>query len=121
MSWFLVESYDYSIDHGGRDSAGVVAEAKGSERIYLHVIALSDAEIKNLGPRVDEHGNKQHDRLTLPRNDAWWIAIEGEASWPKLYRPRLTSRCAEQAGRYTPVPLSEEDLQRLRQAGVSGI
>jgi hypothetical protein len=121
MGWYLVESGDYTIEHGGRESAGVVAESKASETIYLHVITLTDAEIDKLGAPTDEHGNKRHDRLALPRNEAWWVAIEGEAFWPKLYRPRIASRCAEQGGRYRPVPLPEEDLKRLRQAGVKGI
>jgi hypothetical protein len=121
MTWYLAESHDHAVEHGGRHSEGVVADVKGSEKIYLHVLALTDEEIARLAPRVDEHGNREHARLALPRDEAWWIAVEGEAFWPKLHRPRLSSRCAEQGGSYRPVPLSEEDLRRLRQAGVPGI
>ncbi|MCC6522608.1 MAG: hypothetical protein IT373_08110 [Polyangiaceae bacterium] len=121
MAYYLVESYLYSVDHGGRSSRGVVGEHKGSEKLYLHVLPLSDAELAALGPRVDEDGNKQHDRLALPRNEDWWIAVEGEAAWPKVLRPRLTSRCADLARKPTPVPLSAEELGRLRASGVGDI
>ena len=70
MAHYVVESYDPSIDHGGRDSAGVIPENRGSEKIYLHVIPLADDEIKKLGPRVDENGNQEHARLALPRHRA---------------------------------------------------
>jgi hypothetical protein len=121
MVWHLVESSDYTIEHRGRRSEGVVAEAKGSEKIYLHVVALTGDDIARLAPRIDENGNKEHARLALPREEAWWVAIDGEAFWPKLYRPRVASRCVEEGGVWRPVALSPDDLDRLRKAGVRGI
>ncbi len=89
MAYYLVESYHHVVDHktatrgalGEHVSRGSGA-AKSSEKIYLHVIEIADAEIAKLGPRVDEDGNKQHDRLALPRNEDWWVAVEGEHAWP---------------------------------------
>jgi hypothetical protein len=121
MSLYVVESYQFSVEHGGRDSQGVVGENKGSEKIYLHVLPLGDAELAKLAVRVDEDGNKQHDRLALPGRDEFWVAVEGEVAWPKIYRPRITSRCDSVGVKPRPVPLSTEDLDRLRKAGVAGI
>jgi hypothetical protein len=121
MAFFVAESNSYSVDHGGRSSAGVVGEHKGKEKIYLHVLPITDAEIAQLAPRLDEDGNKQHDRLALPRNEEWWIAVEGEAAWPGVLRPRITSHCTDVAARPRPAPLSAEDVDRLRKAGVKGI
>lgn len=122
MGWYVVESYQYAIEHGGRDSEGAIGEPKGSEKIYLHVLSLTDREIAQLKPRLDEHGNKQHDRLALPRNEEWWIAVEGEISWPKIHRQKILSRCVQREdGGWQPAALSEEDLGRLRQVGVRGI
>ena len=121
MAFYLAESNGYSVEHGGRSSAGVLGEHKGKEKIYLHVLPVTDAEIEKLGPRVDEDGNKQHDRLALPRNEEWWIAVEGEAAWPGVHRPRITSRCTDVASKPRPVPLSAEDLDRLRKAGLKGV
>ena len=77
---------------------------------------------KNLAQYEKSHGNKQHDRLALPRNEEWWIAVEGEVSWPKIHRQKISSRCVQREdGGWQPVALSEEDLGRLRQVGVRGI
>jgi hypothetical protein len=121
VAHYVVESYDHSIDHGGRDSAGVIPENRGSEKIFLHVIPIADDEIKKLAPRVDENGNQEHARLALPRNEVWWIAVEGEASWPGVYRPKIQSRCEYAGGKPRPVPLADADLERLRKNGLKGI
>jgi hypothetical protein len=121
MSMYVVESYDFSVEHGGRDSKGVIGEHKGKEKLYLHVLPFTDAEIKKLKPRVDENGNTEHARLALPGNEVWWISLEGEAAWPNLYRPRITSRCEHVDGKPRAVPVSPEDLERLRKAGVPGL
>ncbi len=117
MRWYLVESYDYVVEHNDRRSEGVVAEASGSEKIYLHVIAFSDEEQKQLKPRVDEEGNQQHDRLALPRNEEWWVAVDGEAFWPRVFRPKMRSFCTDIATAPCPAPLSPDDLARLRKSG----
>lgn len=121
MAYYVVESHDFAVDHGGRSSQGVVGEYKGKEKIYLHVLLVSDAEIGKLAVRVDEDGNKQHDRLALPGVEEWWFAVEGEAAWPGIYRPRLTSKCADVATRPRPEPLAPEDLERLKKAGLKGL
>ena len=121
MSYYVVESYDFAVDHGGRSSQGVVGEYKGSEKIYLHVLPLTDAEIATLGPRVDEDNNRQHARLALPRDEVFWIGVDGEVAWPGIYRPRITSACGMVDDKPRPAALSEEDLGRLRKAGVKGI
>lgn len=121
MAFYVAESHSFSVDHGGRSSEGVIGEYKGKEKIYLHVLPITDAEIAKLAVRVDEDGNKQHDRLALPGNDEWWIAVEGEAAWPGVYRPRITSRCTDVATKPRPAPLSAEDLDRLRKQGLKGI
>lgn len=121
MTFYVCESYEPFVDHGGRESQGALGENKGSEKIYLHVLPLSDAEIKKLAVRVDENGNRQSDRLALPGRDDFWIAVEGEVAWPKIYRPRITSRCEDIATKPRPAPLSAEDLDRLRKAGVKGL
>lgn len=119
MAKYLTESYDYLVDHGGRRSEGVVGDHRGSEKLYLHVVEVSDAEIGQLTARVDENGNKQHDRLALPRNEEWWVAVDGEARWPKIGGYKLVSCCAvDGTGIPTPRPLSEDDLARLAQEGV---
>ncbi len=66
MGRYLVESNDFSIEHGGQASQGVIGEHKGKEKIYLHVLQIPDAGVTRLAPRVDEHGNSQHDRLVVP-------------------------------------------------------
>jgi len=47
--------------------------------------------------------------------------VEGEVAFPKLYRPRITSRCEDIGSKPRPAPLSTEDLERLRKSGVAGI
>ncbi len=121
MSFYVVESYEFSVEHNARESQGVVGENKGSEKIYLHVLELTGPDLAKLAVRVDDAGNKQHDRLALPGRDDFWVAVEGEVAWPKLYRPRITSRCDAVGSRPVPVPLSPDDLDRLRKAGVKGI
>jgi hypothetical protein len=121
MGWYVVESYDYEVLHGGRESQGVVGEHRGSEKIYLHALELSQADITQLGPREDEHGNRQHDRLALPRNEEWWIAVDGEVHWPKCFRPPIRSYCSDLGSRPKPVALPSADLERLRKVGVKGL
>jgi hypothetical protein len=121
MALYVVESNMYAVDHNGRESQGVVGEHKGREKIYLHVLEVSDAEIGKLQTRVDEDGNKQHDRLTLPRVEEWWFAVEGEVAWPGIYRPRITSKCDDVDTKPRPASLSTEDAERLKKAGVKGI
>lgn len=121
MSLYVVESYQFAVEHGGRDSQGVVGENKGSEKIYLHVLPLTEAEVAKLAVRVDEDGNRQHGRLALPGRDDFWVAVEGEVAWPRLHRPRITSRCDDVGTKPRPVPLSDEDLARLRKAGLQGV
>src|SRR3954468_22839232 len=103
MAFYIVESYEFSVDHGGRDSKGAIGEYKGSEKIYLHVLPVTDAELGKLKPRVDDNGNVEHARLALPGNDVWWIAVDGEVFWPKLVRPRLRSTCDLASGKPVPV------------------
>lgn len=121
LSLYVVESSQFAVDHNGRESQGVIGEYKGKEKIYLHVLEVGDAEIRKVAPRVDEDGNKQHDRLALPNVEEWWFAVEGEATWPGIHRPKITSRCEDVATKPRPAPLSEEDAGRLRKAGVKGL
>lgn len=122
MAYYVVESYDFDVEHGGRSSQGVKGDYKGSEKIYLHVLPVTDAEIKQLKPRVDDNGNLEHSRLALPRNEVWWISADGEVSWPGIFRPKIVSSCdLSDGGKPKPMPLSEEDLGRLRKAGVKGV
>lgn len=121
MSLYVVESYEFSVEHDGRESQGVIGENKGSEKIYLHVLSLTEADLEKLAVRVDDAGNKQHDRLALPGRDDFWVAVEGEVAWPKIYRPRITSRCDNVGTKPVPAPLSAEDIERLKKAGVKGL
>ena len=59
--------------------------------------------------------------LALPDRDDFWVAVEGEVAWPKIYRPRITSRCEQVGSKPQPVAAGDEDLERLRKAGVKGI
>ena len=118
MALYLVESYDHQVIHGSASSEGVVGQGGASEKIYLHVIDVSDGDVARLAPREDENGNQQHDRLALPRNEEWWIAIEGEKIWPRTVRPKLTSHCRmDERGVPRPVPLASDDLATLRKLG----
>jgi hypothetical protein len=118
MAAYIVESTFYELVHGAQISKGVVGEGPGSQKLYLHVLALEDAELKKLKARVDENGNKEHDRLALPDNDEWWIATEGTKAWPKTVRPKLVSRVAFEGGVPKPQPLSDEDRATLSKLGV---
>ncbi len=119
MARYLVESYDYLVDHAAGRSEGVVGVGGGSEKIYLHVITIDEAEVAKLGPRLDEHGNKEHERLALARNEEWWIAIEGDKAWPRAHQPKLVSRCEmSQDGAAVPTPLGDAELATLRKLGV---
>jgi len=124
MAWYIAESYDYLVDQAGRRSEGVVGAPiasgrGGSEKIYLHAIELNAADIARLSAREDEHGNKQHDRLALPMNEEWWIAVEGELKWPKLGGHKVVSTCfVGDNGVPKPSPLSPQDAARLVKAGV---
>ncbi len=119
MPAYIVESTFFEVVHGAQSSKGVVGEGAGSEKLYLHVLALSDAEIAKLKPRLDENGNKQSDRLALPGNDEWWIATEGTKAWPKTVRPKLVSKCAFDGGVPKPVALGGEDLATLKKLGAN--
>lgn len=120
MPRFVVESTFHEIEHAGTKTLGVLGKGPGSEEIYLFVIAIDARDLAKLGPRVDEDGNRQHDRLALPGNEEWWIAIEGEKVWPGTIRPRVTSRCTlDDAG--VPAPHALDDVERaaLEKLGVS--
>jgi hypothetical protein len=117
MPHYVVESHDFTVVHGSQTSQGVVGEYKGKEKIYLHVLSLPDVEIKALKPRVDDDGNVEHARLALPRNQEWWIAVEGEVAWPRIVRPRIVSRCEVVGNVPTPLPLTPEELARLGKGG----
>lgn len=124
MAYFVCESYDHAVDHGGRSSQGVLGEPLSpllEEKVYLHVLPLTDAELKRLAPRRDEDGNRQHGRLALPGDEVFWIAVEGEFAYPKVFRPRIVSRCADGPTGPVPVPLSDDERARLAGAGVSGL
>jgi len=117
---YVVESYDYQVMHGASTSDGVVGQGGSSEKIYLHVIAIDAAELAQLGPRIDESGNKQHDRLALPRNEEWWIAVEGDKVWPKTVRPQVTSHCQlGDDGIPRPRPVDDDERTALRKVGVA--
>jgi hypothetical protein len=128
MAYYLVESYHFVVDHQS-PSEGVLADhvsrgsgaPKSSEKIYLHVIEIQDKDIAKLSARVDEDGNKQHDRLALPRNEDWWVAVDGEFAWPKVFGPRVFSRCVDVETAPKPAPLGEADIERLRKSGVGQI
>lgn len=114
MGLYVVESYLKTIEHGGHDPYGVIGSGGSRETIYLYVIEISDAEVKRLRPRVDENGNKQHDRLALPDREDWWIAVEGEKVWPSTVSPRITSKCAvDEHGVPHPRPLSQSEIAQL--------
>jgi hypothetical protein len=118
MAIYVTESYDYQVFHNGKTSAGVLGVGGGSEKIYLHLLELSDAEVKQLAARLDEHGNRQSDRLALPRNEEWWIAVAGEKAWPKIPRPKVVSRCRLEANIPTPLAINAQEEEALRKAGV---
>lgn len=119
MALYVAESYDYQVFHAGKYSDGVVGSGGGSEKIYLHVLEVSDADIARLVPREDDHGNKQSDRRALPNNDEWWIAVDGDKVWPKTLRPKVVSHCLLKDDRPQPAPLTDDELAALRKVGVS--
>lgn len=119
MPRFVVESTFHEIEHAGIKTLGVVGQGPGSEKIYLAVITVTDRELARLAPRVDDDGNTQHDRLALPGNDEWWIAIEGNKVWPGTIRPRVTSRCTlDENGVPTPHALDDAEHAALEKLGV---
>lgn len=118
MALYVVESTFHEIEHAGQKPKGVVGQGPGSEKLYLFVIAIDDAALAKLGPRVDEDGNKQHDRRALPGNEEWWIAVEGEKVWPGTVRPRVTSRCTfAPDGAPVPHPLDEAEHAAIEKTG----
>jgi hypothetical protein len=117
-SLYVVESHSFEVRHNGRASHGVVGEHKGSEKIFLHVLPLSDADIARLATRVDEHGNKQSDRFAIPHNDDFWLSLDGEVLWPSLPRAKIRSRVQFAGRKVVPVALTETELAALRGAGV---
>jgi len=120
MAKYVAESYEYLVDHAGRRTEGVVGEHRGREKLYLHIVEVSAIELSQLSARVDENGNKQHSRLALPFNEEWWIAVEGEARWPKLGGHRLMSTCTvDDRGIPRPRPLSDDDIARLDKEGIT--
>jgi hypothetical protein len=121
MSFYVVESYDFQVEHGGRKSRGAGPLSAGSEKLYLHVLPLTDDEVRKLAAREDDDGNKDHARLCLPRTPEWWIALDGEVAWPGIFRPKITSRCEAADGPPRPVALSPESIAALKKAGVAGL
>jgi hypothetical protein len=118
MAKYLVESYDWELWHAGVTSQGALGEGPGSEKIYLHVIEVGDDEIRRLAPRVDEHGNREHDRLALPSNEEWWIPVDGKKAYPKTFNPKIISRALTGSdGVARAQPLDEEALGALKKAG----
>jgi hypothetical protein len=111
MPLYVAESAYHTIEHAGRHSQGVIGSGGGKEKIYLHLVELDASELARLAPRVDDDGNKQHDRLALPGREDWWIALEGEKVWPGSLRPRIVSKCTiPSAG--APVPFAVDADQR---------
>lgn len=122
MARYLVESHEHTVEHGSQRTTGVLGEGPGSEKIYLHVLELTDAELAKLAFRVDDNGNRESHRLALPRNEEWWIAVEGEKAWPKIPRPKMVSRCGSDAsGAPRPVALGDDDLARLKKSGAGNV
>ena len=81
MAKYVVESFDWQIFHNGVTSDGVVGQGGSREKIYLHVIELSETESKRLVPRQDEHGNRESDRLTLFNRRRTTPRSSPAASW----------------------------------------
>jgi hypothetical protein len=118
---YLVESTLFHISHAGRESDGAACKTKSGQTLYLHVIPLDDAEVKKLRARKDGAGNADHTRFALPGRDDWWIAVEGEVSWPGVFRPRITSRFQDTDMGSMPAPLSAAELDLMRKAGLNGV
>jgi hypothetical protein len=116
---YIVESPFHTLEEPFiRSKGNVLGVGPGSEKLHLFVAELEGAVIAKLRPRVDEDGNKQNDRLALPGNEEWWIALEGEKAWPGIPRPKITSRCTYDAsGVPSPRPVDEDELAALKKAG----
>lgn len=116
MPLYVVESYFHHIaEPGVKTTTGAVGQGGGSEKVYLHVMELDERTVASLAPRVDEHGNKQHDRLARPGDEDLWIAVEGEKVWPGTVRPKVVSRCTlPEGGKPVPRPITDEELAELR-------
>lgn len=120
MAQYIAESYNYTLEHGGHDSQGVLGTGPGSEKIYLHVIPIADTELGLLRARIDDDGNKQHDRLALPDRYDWWIAVDGEKTWPGSISPRVRSKCSfDGSSAARPTPLADAELAELRRLKVT--
>lgn len=119
MPLYVVESFFHALEEPFvRSKGNVLGVGPGKEKIHLFVAELDGATIAKLAKRVDEDGNTQSDRLALPRNEDWWIALEGERSWPGIPRPKITSRCTYDAsGAPAPRPLDDDELAALRKVG----
>ncbi|MFO0616284.1 MAG: hypothetical protein U0414_27060 [Polyangiaceae bacterium] len=119
MARYVVESTFFEVHHGTQRSKGVVGVGPGKEKIYLHVLELADSEIGKLGPRVTEEGNRESDRRALPNNEEWWIAVDGEKTWPGIVRPKVRSRCdLDASGAPHPHAIDAEEREALAKAGV---
>lgn len=115
MALYIAESHYHTVLHGTHDCDGIVGQGGGKEKIYLHVIPITDAEIAKMGPRIDEHGNKEHDRLALPDQEDWWIAIDGEKFWPGTLNPKVRSKCSYDGSTAArPSPLTDAEIAELR-------
>lgn len=114
---YVVESYHHAVSHNGRASRGVIGAHQGGEKIYLHALPLSEADLKGLAPRVDEHGNRQSDRFAPPRVEEFWVALDGEVLWPKLGRVKVRSGAQIRGARVEPTPLTAAEFDALRKAG----
>ena len=120
MAKYLVQSSEWELWHAGVTTQGPLGDGPGSEKIYLHVIEVSDADIAKLAARVDEHGNREHDRLALPGNEEWWIPVDGKKAYPKTFNPKIVS-CAVTGSDGIPraKALGEEELMALKKAGAN--
>ena len=118
MAKYLVESHDWQLFYDGATTDGALGQGGGSEKIYLHLIEVSDAEIARLVPREDENGNRDHGRLSIPFNEEWWVPVDGKKSYPKTFNPKVISRSVTGgSGIPKAQPLSDEDLALLKKAG----
>jgi hypothetical protein len=120
-AYFLVESSYFNVSQADRQSQGVACQTKSGQTIYLHVLPLTDAELKKLRAKKDDAGNADHTRFALPGRDDFWIAVEGEVAWPGIPRPRLTSHFQETDLGPMPVALTTAELELLRKAGLAGV
>lgn len=128
MALYLVESYAHEIEHHGRTIRGVVGKPaptcdRRSEKLYLHVVDLGPAEVAKMAVRIDDDGNKEHDRWSLPKSHfagivEWWVAVEGGHGWPSYPGRPLCSTCTFGVDHVPrPKELGEDELTRLRGLG----